>query len=351
MTWRRRLGWLLGVSLGIIGLGTVWLLYQARGVLAPFLFALLLAYVLEPLVAGLVRLGLPRPYAILTLYAVGGVALFLFFWFVVPALAGELIRFSEQAPGLISRWQTGIEHVLSRYRQSAHLLGLGEALDRAVARLEAGLVRQAEGLLGLLLALPRGLVAAVLAPLLAYYVLRDLHLIRGRVLGAVPLALRPEVIMLGQRLDRVVGGFIRGQLTVAAIVGLLVAGVCAALGLRYPVLIGVIAGVADIVPYFGPVIGAVPAILAGLAISPLRALQVAVALVLIQQLENSVIAPAMLGGRVGLHPLLVVLAVFAGGHWGGIVGMLVAVPLLGVARVLVNFGWEKILQWREAVRM
>jgi predicted PurR-regulated permease PerM len=348
MFWRRRLGWLLAASLTVIGIITVWLLVQARGVLAPFLLALLLAYVLEPLVVSLVRVGLARRWAILLLYAIGGTFVFLFFWFVVPSLADEVTRFSEQAPDVIGRWQAGAEALLSRYRQSASLLGLGEALDRAVARFEAGVLRQADGLLATLLSVPRGLVAAVLAPLLAYYVLRDLDVIRRRVLGAVPLRLRPEVIVLGERLDRVVGGFIRGQLTVAAIVGVLVALACALLGLRYPVLIGVIAGVADIVPYFGPVIGAIPAIAAGLAISPMRALQVAVALLLIQQLENSVIAPVLLGGRVGLHPLFVVLAVLAGGHFGGIVGMLVAVPLLGVLRVLVNFGWEKILQWREA---
>lgn len=351
MSWRRRLGWLLGAGLGFVGLVTVWLLVQARGVLAPFLLALLLAYVLEPLVARLVTFGLSRRLAIFVLYTIGGTIVFLFFWFVVPSLADELVRFSEQAPSLIGRWQAGAEALLSRYRQSASLLGLGETLDRAVARLEAGVLRQAEGLLGTLLALPRGLIAAVLAPLLAYYVLRDMNVIRRRVLGAVPPPLRPDVIVLGERLDRVVGGFIRGQLTVAAIVGLLVTLVCALLGLRYPVLIGVIAGAADVVPYFGPVIGAVPALAAALAISPVRALQVGVALLLIQQLENSVIAPVLLGGRVGLHPLLVVLAVLAGGQWGGIVGMLVAVPLLGVVRVLVNFGWEKILQWRDLSRI
>lgn len=351
MSWRHRLGWLLAAGLGFVALGTGWLLLQARGVLAPFLLALLLAYVLEPLVARLVSFGLSRRMAILVLYTVGGTLVLLFFWFVVPALAEELIRFSEQVPVLVSRWQAGVEAVLLRYRQSASLLGLGETLDRAVARFETGVLRQAESLLGVLLALPRGLLAALLAPLLAYYVLRDLNIIVSRVLNAVPPPLRPEVIVLGERLDRVVGGFIRGQLAVAAIVGFLVTVVCALLGLRYPVLIGVIAGAADIVPYFGPVIGAVPAVAAALAISPLRALQVAVALLLIQQLENTVIAPALLGGRVGLHPLLVVLAVLAGSHWGGVVGMLISVPLLGVVRVLVNYGWEKILQWREASRI
>lgn len=325
----------------------MWVLYQARGVLAPFLFAVLVAYVLEPLVTSLVRLGLSRRLAILVLYAAGGTLIFLFFWYVIPSLADELMRFSEQVPALVTRWQDGAEALLVRYRQSASLFGLGEALDRAVLRLEDGLLRQAEGLLGTLLALPRGIVVAAFAPLLAYYMLRDADIIRGRVFGAVPIPLRPQVKLLGERLDRVVGGFIRGQLTVAVIVGVLVAVASAMLGLRYPVLIGVIAGIADVVPYFGPVIGAIPALVAGLAISPMRALQVGAAFVLIQQLENSVIAPMLIGGRVGLHPLLVVLAVLAGGHWGGIFGMLVAVPLLGVLRVLVNFGWEKLLAWRE----
>ncbi|MCL4370406.1 MAG: AI-2E family transporter, partial [Chloroflexi bacterium] len=167
------------------------------------------------------------------------------------------------------------------------------------------------------------------------------------VAAALPRAVRSRFRGLVRDLDAVLSGFVRGQLLVASSVGLMAGVATWLLGLRYAVVIGVLAGVADVIPYFGPVIGALPAVLLGLAVSPWRALQVTLAFVIIQQLENAVVGPLLIGDQVRLHPLVVIFAVLVGGTLAGVWGMLLAVPAVGMTRVLWEFSSEQLLDWRD----
>lgn len=120
-------------------------------------------------------------------------------------------------------------------------------------------------------------------------------------------------------------------------VGTLAAVATALLGLRFAVLLGIWAGLTEFIPYVGPVLGAVPAVLAGLAISPLRAVEVLLAFAIIQQLENAVLSPKIMGESVGLHPIVVLFAVLAGGYLAGGWGLILALPVAGLLRVLWCF--------------
>jgi predicted PurR-regulated permease PerM len=138
------------------------------------------------------------------------------------------------------------------------------------------------------------------------------------------------------------GSFIRGYFLVAAIVGGLTAIAMALLGLEFALMLGIFAGLAELIPYFGPVIGAVPAI--GLAVlqSKWLAAKVALAFFVIHQLEGNIISPKILGDKVGLHPLMVIFSLMAGGELYGLAGMLLAVPVAAVLRVVVVFVYIKI---------
>lgn len=342
------LGLLFGTGLAAAGVAA--LLYRMREALVPFFLALLLAYLLGPAVNGLSARGLSRVWAILILYALlvlatGGVV-----WFLLPGLLGEVAKMTENLPQYGRTVRDFVSAAHDGYSRVAGPLGLQAAVDDAIGRVEGAVRVQIGGLAQGLLGLAKLMLAMLIAPLIAFYLLRDSRQIWGKVIGSVPKHGRSEVQEVLRRLDRVLGGFIRGQLLVAAMVGVMVGLSMSLLGLPFAIIIGLFAGVADIIPYFGPIIGAIPATVVALAYGPLKVLQVLVALMLIQQIENIVIAPKILGDRVGLNPLVIFLSILVGGILGGVIGMLMAVPLTGVIRILWCYGWDKLMLWRDEIR-
>jgi len=131
--------------------------------------------------------------------------------------------------------------------------------------------------------------------------------------------------------------FIRGHLLVASMVGVLTSLGLALVGVKFYLLLGIIAGIADLIPYFGPIIGAIPAVGLALLNSSQQALYVLLVMVVVQQVENNLLSPKILGDSVGLHPVVVIFVLLAGGHLFGILGMLLAVPLTAILRILVNY--------------
>jgi predicted PurR-regulated permease PerM len=138
-------------------------------------------------------------------------------------------------------------------------------------------------------------------------------------------------------INGVVSKFIRGQLLVALIVGILSSIGLYAVGLDYAVLVGMTAGLFNIIPYFGPIVGAILAVIVGLISgSPLKALISVLVLIVVQQLESIIISPKIVGDSVGLHPVFIMLSVVIGGTFFGLMGMLIAVPIAGIIKLFLN---------------
>ena len=176
----------------------------------------------------------------------------------------------------------------------------------------------------------------VVIPVVAAYLLLEATALRRTFLGFIPTRRQHKAQDVIADLDRVVGGFLRGQIIVAAIVGTLVTILLLVLHVRYAVLIGVVAGVLDIIPYIGAIAGWLPAFLIALFTNGIEsALFVTAGIVVINQLEGHIIAPNVVSKSVELTPLAVVIALIAGGEIAGIPGLLLAVPVAGAIRVIV----------------
>lgn len=159
----------------------------------------------------------------------------------------------------------------------------------------------------------------------------------------IPLSKRSELLQLWEEIDEVLINFIIGNLTVALLVGSCTAFGLAMIGMDFPLLLGIITGITNIIPYFGPVIGGIPAVLLALLKSQKLAFYVIIVIVVVQQLESNFISPKVLGKSVGLHPLIVIFILLAGGELGGIVGMLIAVPLTAVLKIIVTYLFAKVM--------
>ena len=181
----------------------------------------------------------------------------------------------------------------------------------------------------------------VLAPIIAFYLLVDLPRLHVVAEGLVPERSRKEVLHVARRLNRAIGGFFRGQLMVAAIVGLMVSIGLAIIDLPFWLIVGMVAGLFNIIPLIGPWVGAVPGIIIALTTRDLStALWVAAIMAGAQQIDNHFISPLVMQRAVKLHPAAVMLALLAGGTIAGFLGLLLAVPTAAVLKIVVGHLWH-----------
>ncbi len=210
-------------------------------------------------------------------------------------------------------------------------------IDNAIFNIEQALTGTIGQIVNGLLSIFSHTFSIAIAPVLAFYILNDQEEISRRFLEILPFRWRSEFIYLWQEIDRVLMKFIRGHLTVALLVGVLTSVGLFLIGLDFPFLLGLIAGLADIIPYFGPIIGTIPALTLALLHSKKMAFSVLVVMAVVQQLESNIISPKILGSSVGLHPLTVIFVLLLGGKLYGIIGMLLAVPATAITRILIFY--------------
>jgi predicted PurR-regulated permease PerM len=332
----------------------VWVLSTTGSILAPFLLAVMLAYILDPLVDRVSRGRVSRSLAIvlLTLPAMGLLALA--FLIVVPAAVRELGEVVQQAPLFLQRLVEWVSTLRERaLTMDVPLIDEDELLLRlqtidanaVVTFLEERRAAFGQRIWSGVLGLGRGIGTAftilgyvALTPILTFYLLRDWDRLTAGAAALLPAARRDRIVSFAVDCDRMVSRYLRGQVTVAIAMG-----VVTAIGLwiaRFPYAgtLGLIVGVFSVVPYLGLVLSLIPAIFIALVSGSVVVSLVKVAVVygLTQLLEASVISPRIVGESVGLHPVLVLLALTLGGYFFGFVGLLIGVPAAAVGRLAVE---------------
>jgi predicted PurR-regulated permease PerM len=315
---------------------TVYFFWLVRSGLYPFIIALLLAYLLNPAVCYLEAKGLSREIAILILYIILFAVISLLGIRLVPIFVRDLESFSKDLPQILEKAEELFYLIQTHYQNSALPYSLRIAIDNSILSLQQAGQTFASELVNGIMNLISHFIGFVITPILAYYFLYDWQAIKEGFLLLIPCRLRHDFTLALKDIDKVLSGVIRGQITIAIIVGILVSCGLYFFNVPFALLIGITAGLLDIIPYFGAFIGAAPAITLALLDSPLLALKITLLFFIIHQLEGSVIGPKILGEKVGLHPLTVIFFLFAGGELFGIAGMLLGVPLAAVGKVILK---------------
>jgi predicted PurR-regulated permease PerM len=299
--------------------------------------SMFLAYLIYPLVRRL-QSSMPTGVAILIAYAlIAGLAVIALVT-VVPPLADESQKLVRQVPAFVSQAQTELatptNPVIRRIPLAArtYLVALPAQLGTLV---QTYAFDAAQKTIGLLLSAVSILAALVIVPVLSAYMLIDASSVKSDILGLFSARARPAALAIIDDLDKVVGGFIRGQLIDGAIVGVMIFVLLLVLHVPYALLIGVFAGLLNFVPYAGAVIGFIPAVLLALFTNgPTSALIVAAMFAVIQQVDGNFIAPRVMKENVGLSPLYIVIAILVGTELFGLAGTFLAVPVAAMLRVL-----------------
>ncbi len=360
LPFRGREGHTLLLSIAAL-LTLIWVLSSAGSILAPFILSLVLAYVLDPLLDRMEARKIPRSIAVIMLILPSIALLATLVFIGLPAGLGYLGEILGSVPILLERivgwFEASQAYLLSvdiPFLDGAAIAAELQSIDTdAVVRFvqerqEAFTNYLWEGVLGV----GRGIGSVlgilgyvVLTPVLTFYLMRDWDPIKERLVGLIPLPHREATVDFLQQCDGLVSSYLRGQVTVAAIIGILTGVGFALVGFEYAALIGLVAGVFSIVPYLGVVMSLIPALFIALVSGSVLAslLKVAAVFAAVQLLDGSVISPRIVGDSVGIHPVWVVLAMSLGGFFFGIVGLLVAVPVAAIVKLLLGIGVERYL--------
>ncbi len=333
----RRL-FLLGVS--IAGL---YFLYKVKTILLPFIFAFFLAYLLNPLVEFVEKKKVPRVFAIFVVYTIVFTLFTGIVVFGVPVLLEELNKLIQAIPILSAEIHKIISSFETEYSNFALPQAVKIAVSESIHDMESGLVDIVRSGTDAVFQLFSYIVSFIVAPVFAFYILKDFRRIKNSFEMTIPRKYRSDVMAVVRDVDDIISGFIRGHLTISAVVGTLTGIGMYLIGADFAVIIGFIAAVAELIPYLGPFIAAVPAISLSLLVSKKTALYAVAVIVIVQQLENSVISPKILGHNLGLHPLIIIFALLSGGKLLGFAGLLLGVPLAAVLKVSLRYIYLKLV--------
>jgi predicted PurR-regulated permease PerM len=322
----------------------VYAVYWLRDVLTPIFLAFIIAYILDPVVDRLEAWGVPRPAGIAIVLggALGMLALFLAL--ILPDIISDVAGVAQELPtqlaGLWARvepWleQRGIEVPHSMTEWVERLSTYASDVARSILAPAGNVLRS---LMGGTLSVLGSLAAALIVLVLAVYLLNDFDRMTAGARELLPLRWHETVTGYAREIDEILSHFVRGQVTVMAILAVLYSSAYALLGVRLALPIGIIAGVLNFIPYLG---GAF-ALAAGLLMSLLggwdfwQLLGVVLAYTIVQTLEGFVITPRIVGKTVGLSEIWVLVALFVGGEIFGFLGVLLALPAAAVAKIFVG---------------
>ena len=313
------------------------------GRVTPFLVAVVLAYMFDPVVDRLEKYGFSRTWGVVTVFTLFTVILMALLLVLVPLLAKQLMKLYQLAP-LVLDW---LQHTAMPWVQAK--FGLGDAFwnfDKIKAAITEH-IGQAGDIVGAVLsqatasslALVGFLANLVLIPVVAFYLLRDWDIMLAKIRSLLPRDRADKIVSLAEECHDVLGAFLRGQLLVMLALGVIYSAGLMLLGLDLGLIIGLMAGLAAIVPYMGFITGIGAALIAGLFqfggdLYPM--LGIVAVFMVGQALEGMVLTPLLVGDRIGLHPVAVIFAILAGGELFGFTGVLLALPVAAVIMVLVR---------------
>jgi predicted PurR-regulated permease PerM len=324
----------------------VWLLRQ---ILLPFVGGMALAYLLNPLARELERRGVNRMVASLIIIGLFVLTFIVLLLLIVPILGGQLWAFIDNLPGYVRRLQALVADPSRPWLQRV----LGESWANTDASLGDLMAQGAGWLTAFLSSLWSGgqtLVSVfsliIVMPVVAFYLLYDWDRMIAKIDSWVPLPQRETVRMLAHEIDRAIAGFVRGQTAVCIVLGAFYAVGLTFAGLNFGLLIGLVSGLITFIPYLGSMTGLVLA--SGVAVAQFwpnwsGILSVVGIFFVGQFLEGYILAPKLVGERVGLHPVWLMFALFAFGYLFGFVGLLLAVPLAAAIGVVARFALGRYL--------
>ena len=303
-------------------------LYIIRDVVALIFVSIVAAAALDPFVDYFQKHKIPRALSILVIYLIVFAIFSLVIAMLVPPISEQIGQLAKNLPDYYNRVMIGLT---DQTRQTTEA-----SLPEALNSLSSNLAETTRGIFTTLTGIFGGIIALISVLVIVFYLVVEEKGLKHFISFIVPKKFHEYTSKLIDRIQEAMGLWLRGQLTLMLVVGLMTYLGLTVMGVKYALLLALFAGLTEIIPFVGPIIGSIPAIFIAFSDSPFKALLVAILYVVIQQLENHVLVPRIMQKVTGLNPVVVIVAILIGAKLGGVIGALLAVPVAVMINIFIN---------------
>lgn len=309
--------------------------YLIREVVAMVFVAWVMSSALDPWISHLKRYRIPRGVGILSVYVTAGAILTISIILLVPPVTNELTSITQNFPSYYEPIRASLEGIKETSSQYGLLSAVQQGLDNAARSISGATT----GIYGAVSSIITGIVTLVGILVIAFYMTVDEDGLKQFVRSLTPASYQPYIIHKVSQIQQRLSGWLGGQLLLMIFVGVLSGVSLWILGVKYSLVLGILAGIFEIVPVIGPVLSAVPAIFfafTDFATAPYKPFIVLIMFVVIQQVENQFLVPRVMKQAVGLNPIIIIVSLLIGAKLGGLFGVLLAVPFVAIIDVFLQ---------------
>lgn len=332
-----------GILKIVLVLFALFSIFYLRDIIFIVFISVIIALIMNPAVDRMQKKKIPRVFGASFLFLATLIAIGLLFYFVVPPLAKELKQLTLQFPSYlnninIDRSAISDESIFDYSNMSGPLQEVLIEVSKSLKNIGAGFISVVFGLLG-------GVLSAILILVISFYLIVEENGVEKFVKEIVPPNLQSRVLRIVEKIEVKLGKWFLGQMALGFIVGFFSFTGLYIIGVPYALVLGILAGVLELVPYIGPTISSIPAIIIAFTVSPFLAFLTLVLYFFIQQFENYLIVPKVMEKSVGLHPVIIIIVVLIGGQFAGIMGIILAVPVTAIISIVIkDFHENKIIE-------
>lgn len=337
---------LAGEIIFVLILLTLLLLYTYRHretfylVLTPFVIALVIAYILNPLVDFMEKRRLSRALAILVIYTVFGLIVLVICLRFLPNLLDDLQGIAANFPHYARETHERFLNFQDNYRRFNLPPPVLEIIEQNIASIESALVSRLENITAFIISFFNSLLIIILVPIFTFFIIRDKEDIKLFIIQAFPPHARQRLTIIGKEIDSAIGRYLRGMVLVSFLVGLTVYLGLLFLDVKYALFLGFLNGATNFIPIIGPFIGGIPAVIVAFVSSPVLAIKVTALMLIIQQVEGNLIAPLIFSHSLKFHPLVIILLLLVAGKLFGFAGLLFVLPVAATLRIVSKHLWD-----------
>ena len=313
-------------------------------VISPIFIGFVIAWLFDPLVSWLQSKKVPRILGCIIVYILILGGLFLLLYLLIPTFIDQIKDFVGTIPDLLKDFKDVIDKLFQKFGNTTNINvgGIKKEVYDAIEKFGLALTTSIpSALINAGKSIVSGGLTFILGLMIGFYMLFDFDKLNKKITSIIPKKWRKNYKELGTRLNNSLRSYVQGLLAIMALVFITQSIGLTLVGLKAPLIFALFCALTDIIPYFGPYIGAIPAVLVAFTISPITGICCIIAIVVVQLLENNFYQPLIMGHTMKLHPVTIMIGLLIFQHFFGIIGMIVATPVIAAGKVILKFIDEK----------
>lgn len=313
-------------------------------ILSPFFIGIIIAWLLDPIVTWLQKNGFKRAIATVMVFLSFISLVVLFFVLLIPSFADQINEFIGSAPSVLNNIKNFGENLFDKLNNiyDYDFTNIKEQLYGGLSNIVSGLtVTLPNKVISMASSIVSGGLNIIFGLFIAFYMLFDFNNVRKHLFNLLPKSIHADAITLTDRLNKTLKSYVQGTLLIMLLLFIFQSITLAIAGLSSPMLFGMFCAVTNVIPYIGPYIGGIPAVIVGFTISPATGIFTLLAVVIAQFLESYFLNPIVMSKTMKLHPVTIMIGLLIFGHFFGILGMVLATPIISCIKIIFNFFNEK----------